>query len=94
MNSHPVSRKQTNTQNTHRFEPRPGAVRPPALVTEYLGAGSLRGAVVRKADFLKSNSVRIKLALDTARVSKYTHKIVCAVCVVCAQPVHQPVMFV
>jgi hypothetical protein len=43
-------------------------VRPPALVTEYLGAGSLRGAISRRADFLRSDSVRIKLALDTARV--------------------------
>lgn len=44
-------------------------IRPPALVCEYLAAGSLRAAISRKADFLKSDSIRIKLALDTARVS-------------------------
>jgi hypothetical protein len=38
-------------------------------VCEYLAAGSLRAAISRKADFLKSDSIRIKLALDTARVS-------------------------
>ncbi|KAI8470843.1 MAG: kinase-like domain-containing protein [Monoraphidium minutum] len=61
------------TMMANRFEPRPGAVRPPALVTEYLGAGSLRAAIARRADFLKSDSVRIKLALDTARGMDYLH---------------------
>lgn len=45
-------------------------IRPPALVTEYLASGSLRAAITRRADFLSRDSVRIKLALDTARVSE------------------------
>lgn len=44
-------------------------IRPPALVTEYLASGSLRAAITRRADFLSRDSVRIKLALDAARVS-------------------------
>lgn len=44
------------------------ALRPPALVTEYLASGSLRAAMTRKADFLTRDSVKIKLALDAARV--------------------------
>jgi hypothetical protein len=42
-------------------------VRPPALVTEFMCGGSVRAALSRKADFLKPASVRVKLALDTAR---------------------------
>ena len=45
-----------------------GQIRPPALVYEYLASGSLKSAIARKAEFLKSDSIRIKLALDTARV--------------------------
>jgi hypothetical protein len=45
------------------------ALRPPALVTEYLASGSLRAAITRKADFVTRDSVKIKLALDVARVS-------------------------
>jgi hypothetical protein len=48
--------------------PGPGSVRPPALVTEYLAAGSLRSALARKAEFVRSAVVRVKLCLDTARV--------------------------
>lgn len=47
-----------------------GQIRPPALVTEFLASGSLRAAITRRADFLSRDSVRIKLALDAARVSK------------------------
>jgi hypothetical protein len=39
------------------------------LVTEFLASGSLRAAITRRADFLSRDSVRIKLALDAARVS-------------------------
>lgn len=46
----------------------PGSIRPPALVTEYLAAGSLRSALARRADFLRSPVVRVKLCLDCARV--------------------------
>jgi hypothetical protein len=38
-------------------------------VTEYLASGSLRAAITRKADFVTRDSVKIKLALDAARVS-------------------------
>ncbi|GIL42272.1 hypothetical protein Vafri_296, partial [Volvox africanus] len=51
----------------------PGVVRPPALVTEYLGAGSLRAALTRGSDFLRSDMVRVKLALDAARGMEYLH---------------------
>ena len=47
----------------------PGMIRPPALVTEYMTAGSVRNALVRKAEFMNSSVVRVKIALDTARVS-------------------------
>lgn len=53
----------------HRSEAPLGALRPPALVTEYLASGSLRAAITRKADFVTRDSVKIKLALDAARVS-------------------------
>jgi hypothetical protein len=43
-------------------------IRPPALVTEYLASGSLRAAMTRRADFLSRDTIRIKLALDAARV--------------------------
>ncbi|GIL89538.1 hypothetical protein Vretifemale_17370, partial [Volvox reticuliferus] len=51
----------------------PGVIRPPALVTEYLGAGSLRAALTRGSDFLRSDMVRVKLALDAARGMEYLH---------------------
>jgi hypothetical protein len=53
----------------HRQEIAVSQIRPPALVTEYLASGSLRAAITRRADFLSRDSVRIKLALDAARVS-------------------------
>lgn len=53
----------------HRNEAHMSALRPPALVTEYLASGSLRAALARKADFVTHDSVKIKLALDAARVS-------------------------
>lgn len=40
----------------------------PAVVTEYLAAGSLRSAISNKADWLRSNMAKVKLLLDTARV--------------------------
>ncbi|GFR45173.1 hypothetical protein Agub_g6561, partial [Astrephomene gubernaculifera] len=51
----------------------PGVIRPPALVAEYLGAGSLRAALTRGSDFLRSELVRVKLALDAARGMEYLH---------------------
>lgn len=52
----------------------PGMIRPPALVTEYLAGGSIRNALARKAEFMKNASVKLKLALDTARGMEYLHK--------------------
>lgn len=43
-------------------------VRCPALVFEYLSGGSVRGAMKRKAGFLQPPLVRLKVALDAARV--------------------------
>lgn len=51
----------------------PGLIRPPALVTEYMAGGSLRGALSRRADFLRSPVTRVKLALDCARGCEYLH---------------------
>jgi len=42
-------------------------IRPPALVQEFMSGGSVRAALSRKADMVRSPAARIKLALDTAR---------------------------
>ncbi len=41
---------------------------PPAIVTEYMAAGSLRAALNRKADWLNSSMAKVKVMLDAARV--------------------------
>ena len=46
----------------------PGAVRPPAIVTEFLSQGSLRGVLSRKSDLLQGALVRILIAMDAAKV--------------------------
>jgi len=51
----------------------PGLMRAPALVTEFMGAGSLRAALTRRDEFLRSNAVRVKIALDAARGMEYLH---------------------
>lgn len=40
----------------------------PAIVTEYMAAGSLRVALSRKADWLSSGMAKVKVMLDAARV--------------------------
>ncbi len=45
----------------------PGVVRPPALVSEFMPGGSVRGALDRRADFLAAPATRVKIALDAAR---------------------------
>jgi len=47
-----------------------GSVHPsaPAIVTEYMSAGSLRQAISNKAEWLNSNLAKAKLLLDTAKV--------------------------
>jgi len=51
----------------------PGMIRPPALVQEFMSGGSVRAALSRKADMVRSPASRIKLALDTARGMDYLH---------------------
>jgi serine/threonine protein kinase len=53
----------------------PGGIRPgdyvqgPAVVCEYLSAGSLQGCINSGAEWLKSGMAKVKVMLDTARVS-------------------------
>lgn len=46
----------------------PGAVRPPAIVTEFLSQGSLKGALQRKADIVHGALMRVLIAMDAAKV--------------------------
>eukprot|EP00879_Flechtneria_rotunda_P030968 GHRR01033749.1.p2 GENE.GHRR01033749.1~~GHRR01033749.1.p2 ORF type:complete len:166 (-),score=58.74 GHRR01033749.1:11-508(-) len=41
----------------------------PAVVTEYLSAGSLHSAIQANADWLKGSMAKVKLLMDAARVS-------------------------
>jgi hypothetical protein len=41
----------------------------PAIVTEYMPAGSLRSAISKQADWLNSSMAKVKMLVDTARVS-------------------------
>ncbi|KAK9790346.1 hypothetical protein WJX73_008358 [Symbiochloris irregularis] len=52
---------------------RPGAVRPPAIVTEFLSQGSLRGVLSRKSDLLQGPLVRVLIAMDAAKGMEYLH---------------------
>jgi hypothetical protein len=53
----------------------PGGIRPgdyvqgPAVVCEYLSAGSLQSCINSGAEWLKSGMAKVKVMLDTARVS-------------------------
>lgn len=51
----------------------PGALRPPAIVTEYMAGGSLKGALARKADIVAGALTRLVLALDAAKGLEYLH---------------------
>ena len=46
----------------------PMAVRPPAIVTEYMSQGSLKGALQRKADIVQGALIRVLIAMDAAKV--------------------------
>ena len=45
-----------------------GTVRPPAIVVEYMGQGSLKGALARKADIVQGPLIRVLIAMDAAKV--------------------------
>lgn len=45
-----------------------GVVRPPAIVVEYMGQGSLKGALARKADIVQGSLIRVLIAMDAAKV--------------------------
>lgn len=51
----------------------PGLLRPPALVAEYMGGGSLKSALGRKADIVAGALTRVVLALDAAKGMEYLH---------------------
>ena len=46
----------------------PGTVRPPAIVTEFMSQGSLKGALQRKADIVQGPLMRVLIAMDAAKV--------------------------
>ena len=46
-----------------------GVVRPPAIVVEYMGQGSLKGALARKADIVQGALIRVMIAMDAAKVT-------------------------
>ena len=48
----------------------PGIVRPPAIVTEFMSQGSLKGALQRKADIVQGALMRVLIAMDAAKVCK------------------------
>ncbi|WIA09456.1 hypothetical protein OEZ85_008857 [Tetradesmus obliquus] len=53
---------------------RPGdAVQGPAVVCEYLSAGSLQSCISSGAEWLKSGMAKVKVLLDTARGLSYLH---------------------
>ena len=45
-----------------------GVVRPPAIVVEYMGQGSLKGALARKAEIVQGALIRVLIAMDAAKV--------------------------
>lgn len=46
----------------------PGTVRPPAIITEFMSQGSLKGALQRKADIVQGALMRLLIAMDAAKV--------------------------
>lgn len=50
-----------------------GVVRPPAIVVEYMGQGSLKGALARKADIVQGALIRVLIAMDAAKVRSCAH---------------------
>ncbi len=53
----------------------PGTLRPPAIITEFMSQGSLKGALSRKLEILQPPLMRLMVALDAAKVrSKLAHR--------------------
>ena len=50
---------------------KPGSVRAPAIVTEFLSQGSLRGVLARKSDVIQGPLVRVLIAMDAAKVPPF-----------------------
>ncbi|KAK9820412.1 hypothetical protein WJX72_010037 [[Myrmecia] bisecta] len=50
-----------------------GTVRPPAIVTEFMSQGSLKGALARKAEIITGNLMRLLVAMDAAKGMEYLH---------------------
>ena len=50
-----------------------GAVRPPAIVAEYMSGGSLHNAIARKAEMVRDTLPRLMVALDAAKVREIFH---------------------
>ena len=46
----------------------PGTLRPPAIITEFMSQGSLKGALSRKLEILQPPLMRLMVALDAAKV--------------------------
>ena len=47
----------------------PGQLRPPAIITEFMSQGSLKGALSRRLEVLQPPLMRLMVALDAAKVS-------------------------
>lgn len=54
-----------------------GVVRPPAIVVEYMGQGSLKGALARKADIVQGALIRVLIAMDAAKVNSVSFPLTC-----------------
>lgn len=65
-----------------------GVVRPPAIVVEYMGQGSLKGALARKADIVQGALIRVLIAMDAAKVLSCAHRQCHKPCFVAWIPVH------
>ena len=50
----------------------PGTLRPPAIITEFMSQGSLKGALSRKLEILQPPLMRLMVALDAAKVKAYS----------------------
>jgi hypothetical protein len=48
----------------------PNNLRPPAIVTEFMAGGSLRGALGRATDMVSGALTRVMIALDAAKVGR------------------------
>ncbi|KAK9861158.1 hypothetical protein WJX84_004717 [Apatococcus fuscideae] len=51
----------------------PGQLRPPAIITEFMSQGSLKGALSRRLEVLQPPLMRLMVALDAAKGMEYLH---------------------